>query len=136
MKALDPTALWLMRCLLAAFLAILFLQSGLDKAIDRKGNLEYLRGVFGKTPLLRDMVPLLLASITLLELAAGLSSAGGLITLALFRDARLGLIGALISAATLVALFFGQRVAKDYAGAAGLVPYFLTALLGIALMAA
>ena len=28
-------------------------------------------------------------------------------------------------------LFFGQRLAKDYAGAATLVPYFILAVLGI-----
>jgi hypothetical protein len=33
------------------------------------------------------------------------------------------------------ALFFGQRVSKDYAGAAVLVPYFLLALSGIYLLA-
>ena len=27
--------------------------------------------------------------------------------------------------------FFGQRMAKDYAGAAGLVPYFLVSLVGL-----
>jgi hypothetical protein len=32
-------------------------------------------------------------------------------------------------------LFFGQRVSKDYAGAAALVPYFLLALSGIYLLA-
>jgi hypothetical protein len=36
--------------------------------------------------------------------------------------------GAVIAAAALTALFFGQRVAKDYAGAATLVPYFLLAM--------
>jgi hypothetical protein len=35
-----------------------------------------------------------------------------------------------------VCLFFGQRMAKDYAGAAGLVPYFLLALVAIALFGA
>ena len=32
-------------------------------------------------------------------------------------------------------LFFGQRMAKDYAGAAVLVPYFLLALAAIYLLA-
>jgi hypothetical protein len=29
---------------------------------------------------------------------------------------------------TFLALFFGQRMAKDYVGAGGLVPYFLVSL--------
>jgi hypothetical protein len=43
--------------------------------------------------------------------------------------------GAVISAVAIVALFFGQRMAKDYAGAAVLVPYFLLALSAIYLLA-
>jgi hypothetical protein len=43
--------------------------------------------------------------------------------------------GAVVAAVTLTALFFGQRMAKDYAGAAVLVPYFLLALAGIYLLA-
>jgi hypothetical protein len=34
-------------------------------------------------------------------------------------------IASVLGAASLTALFFGQRVAKDYPGAAVLVPYFL-----------
>jgi hypothetical protein len=33
-----------------------------------------------------------------------------------------------VGAASITALFFGQRVAKDYPGAAVLVPYFLLLL--------
>jgi diacylglycerol kinase len=35
----------------------------------------------------------------------------------------------------ILALFLGQRMAKDYAGAAVLVPYFLLALIAIYLLA-
>ena len=31
---------------------------------------------------------------------------------------------------TLLALFTGQRLAKDYAGAAGIVPYFVVGIFG------
>jgi hypothetical protein len=40
-----------------------------------------------------------------------------------------------ISAVAITALFFGQRMAKDYAGAAVLVPYFLLTLVAIYLLA-
>jgi hypothetical protein len=43
--------------------------------------------------------------------------------------------GAVISAVAIIALFFGQRMAKEYAGAAVLVPYFLLALVAIYLLA-
>jgi diacylglycerol kinase len=44
-------------------------------------------------------------------------------------------LGAVLAAVNIIALFFGQRVAKDYAGAAVLVPYFLLAMTGIFLLA-
>jgi hypothetical protein len=132
---IQPTALLALRALVAAFFAILFLQSGLDKVFDRKGNLEWLTGHFAKSPL-RSVVPLLLTTITLLELAAGALSALGVVELALVKTSRLALLGALTSGAALVSLFFGQRLAKDYAGAAGLVPYFVVAILGALLFGA
>jgi hypothetical protein len=46
----------------------------------------------------------------------------------------LAALGILLSMLALLMLFFGQRMAKDYAGAAGLVPYFLVAVLSLGLM--
>jgi len=43
--------------------------------------------------------------------------------------------GAVIAGVNIVALFFGQRVSKDYAGAAALVPYFLLTLAAVYLLA-
>jgi hypothetical protein len=124
---------WLLQALCAAFLAILFLQSGLDKVIDWKGNLGWLTGHFAKSPL-RGVVPLMLATITALEVAAGALSGAGLVALVVTGGATLAFWGALLSAVSLVALFFGQRMAKDYAGAGALVPYFLLALVAVYLM--
>ena len=118
----------------SAFLAILFLQSGIDKIIDHRGNLEWLKGHFAKSPL-AGVVPVLLAGITILEVAAGALSAIGCIMLIVSRETTIAFYGAVISAVAIVALFFGQRMAKDYAGAAVLVPYFLLALITIYLLA-
>jgi hypothetical protein len=52
-----------------------------------------------------------------------------------FARNDLAFYGAVISAVALIALFFGQRMAKGYAGAAVLVPYFLLALVTIYLLA-
>lgn len=122
-----------LQVLAALFLAILFLQSGIDKVTDRKGNLEWLNGHFAKSPLAR-VVPLLLTIITALELGAGALSAAGVVQIVALDAATLAFWGAVLSGVSIVCLFFGQRVAKDYAGAAGLVPYFLTALAAIWLM--
>jgi len=127
-------AIHTMQVLSSAFLAILFLQSGIDKIVDRRGNLEWLRGHFAKS-LLAGMVPLMVTIITLMEIAAGALSAVGCLLILFRHDSTLAFYGALISALSLLALFFGQRMAKDYAGAAVLVPYFLLTLAAIYLLA-
>lgn len=126
-------ATFLLQVFSSAFLAILFLQSAIDKVVDRRGNLEWLRGHFAKSPL-AGMVPLMVTVLTILELAAGVLSAVGCVLVILGQSSRLAFCGAVIAALAILALFFGQRVAKDYAGAATLVPYFLLALVAIYLL--
>jgi hypothetical protein len=127
-------AIYLLQIFGSAFLAILFLQSGIDKIIDHRGNLEWLKGHFSKSPL-GGVVPILLTAITVLEVAAGTLSAIGCIMLIVSRETTLAFYGAVISAVVIIAWFFGQRMAKEYAGAAVLVPYFLLALAAIYLLA-
>ena len=123
-------ALFFLQLLISGFFAVLFLQSGIDKVIDRRGNLEWLTGHFAKSPL-AGTVPLLLGMITLMELAAGALSAVGLVMVALRHDPAIGFYGVVVSGFALLALFFGQRLAKDYPGAAALVPYFLVVIAGL-----
>jgi hypothetical protein len=123
-----------MQILVSGFLAILFLQSGIDKIVDRRGNLEFLKGHFAKSPLAGFVTPMVTV-ITILEIAAGALSALGCVLIVLTRDSTVAFYGAIIAAISITALFFGQRMAKDYAGAAILVPYFLVALMAIYLMA-
>jgi hypothetical protein len=122
--ALD--AIDLVRVVMAIFLAILFLQSGIDKVVDRAGNVEWLTGHFANSPLASQVVPML-SVITIIELAAGVLSALGVPWLLFTGSASLAALGALVSIAALLMLFFGQRMAKDYEGAAVLVPYFVVA---------
>src|SRR5437899_11828796 len=86
-------ATYLMQIFTAAFLAILFLQSGIDKVVDRRGNLEWLKGHFGTSPLAR-VVPLMFAIITVLEVAAGALSAIGCAMIILARDSTVAFYGA------------------------------------------
>ena len=129
-----PEATYLMQIFASAFLAILFLQSGIDKIVDRRGNFEWLTGHFAKSPL-AGIVPALLICITILEVAAGALSGVGCLLIILLKDSTIAFYGAILSAAAVTALFFGQRMAKDYAGAAVLVPYFLLTLVAIYLLA-
>ena len=130
----PSNAIYLSQILVAAFLAILFLQSGIDKIVDRRGNFEWLKGHFAKSPL-AGVVPVLLMCITILEVGAGALSAIGCVLIILLNDSTIAFYGAILSAAAITALFFGQRLAKDYAGAAVLVSYFLLTLVAIYLLA-
>lgn len=127
-------ALHLLQLFVATFLAILFLQSGLDKIIDRAGNFAWLKGHFAKSPL-APFVPLLLGVITILELAAGALSGVGAVLIVLQRSSAIAFYGAVVSAISIIALFVGQRMAKDYPGGASLVPYFLLTLAAVYLLA-
>lgn len=126
-----PGAIYLLQILNSVVLAILFLQSGIDKIVDRRGNLDWLTGHFAKSPL-GKFVPLLLSVITALELLTGTLAAIGAIQIVLNRQTVLAFYGACLAAVAIVCLFFGQRMAKDYPGAATLIPYFI--LTGIAMV--
>ena|SRR5216684_5802109 len=126
-------ALFLLQIFVSAFLAILFLQSGIDKVVDRRGNLDWLKGHFAKSPL-AGMVPLMVLAITTFELAAGALSAIGCVLIIVSHDTTVAFYGAVVSALSILGLFLGQRIAKDYAGAAILVPYFLLTMVAIYLL--
>jgi uncharacterized membrane protein YphA (DoxX/SURF4 family) len=127
---LNFSPLPIIQILIALFLSICFLQSGFDKIIDRKGNLAWLTGHFSNSPL-KNIVPLLLMMITLSELLGGFLCAIGVFDLLINGGGNLILLGLIINAASLIALFLGQRLAKDYEGAAVLVGYFIITIIGI-----
>lgn len=119
--------------LLLLFLTITFLQSGIDKVVDWKGNLGWLEGHFEKSPLAR-MVPALFFILTVTELAAGTLSALGLIQFLTGAGTDLAFLGAVVSCLALMMLLFGQRIAKDYEGARTIVVYFIPAVLLVLLL--
>lgn len=127
-------AYYILQILASAFLAILFLQSGIDKIVDRRGNRAYLEQHFAKSPLAGTVGPMF-AVVTILEVSAGALSGVGCVLLLLTRDSTVAFLGATVGGINITALFFGQRVAKDYVGAAALVPYFLVVLTAIYLLA-
>lgn len=130
-RLLDPLAS--AQTLVALLLAILFLQSGLDKVLDFKGNREWLTGHFAKSPLRGQVLPML-GVITITECAAGGLALAGAVAIAFSGETGLAMAGAQLSALNIVMLFFGQRLAKDYAGAAALVPYFILSIGAILLL--
>ena len=116
--------------LIALILAICFLQSGIDKIIDYKGNLDWLTGHFSNSPL-KNFVPVLLMIITLSELLGGFLCTIGVLDFLINGTKSLILYGFIINAISLIALFLGQRLAKDYEGAAVLLGYFILTIIGI-----
>ena len=123
------------KLLTGTMLAILFLQSGIDKVLDFAGNLAWLEGHFAKSPL-KGQVKAMLVVVTVTEIAAGALCAAGTLRLALAGNGEWAVAGAQLATLNIVMLFFGQRLAKDYAGAASLVPSFILCAAGVLVLAA
>jgi len=115
---------------IAIFLFIAFFQSGLDKVIDRKGNLDFLKAHFSDSPLIK-IIPTMLLILTFLEIIGSLMLGYGVYYAFVNRSTLWIFYGFVIIAITIIILFAGQRIVKDYLGAADLVPYFILIMLGI-----
>ena len=111
-------------------MVVTFIQSGLDKLIDRKGNIEFFDSHFINTPL-ESMTNISLTILTILEIVAGLVCAYGIYHAIFEKNSIWIFYGLLLVSITIIFLFFGQRIAKDYEGAANLIPYFILTILGI-----
>jgi putative oxidoreductase len=120
------------RFLVTAFFAVVFLQSAFDKVMDRQGNLDYFRDHFKASPFPPARVPALLSVLTLIEATAGLLCALGIVSWDFAaRHFGIAAAGVTLSGIALLCLLVGQRLAKDYAGAAVVAAYFAVALIGL-----
>ncbi len=112
------------------FLLITFLQSGIDKVVDWKGNLSWLTGHFAET-FMSKMVPLLLSVILIIEIITAISCVMGIYHLVVDNNTFYAIVGIFLACLTLLMLLFGQRVAKDYQGALTITCYFIVAIFGL-----
>lgn len=119
--------------LILIFLIVTFLQSGIDKVTDWNGNVTFIKEHFKNSPF-KNMVPLLLVTILVMELIAGAFMFIGVFNLITTGDTALALLGIQIAALALIFLLIGQRLAKDYAGAMTLAIYFLITIAGMYLL--
>ena len=119
--------------LILLLLIITFGQSGIDKITDWKGNVSFLNDHFSKT-IFKGIVPMVLAVVLVMEIAATIIMIVGAYMLFTSNDGTMALYGLVLSALTLLALLFGQRIAKDYVGAMTLVVYYIPTILGIYLL--
>ncbi|MEW2920640.1 DoxX family protein [Muricauda sp. ANG21] len=119
--------------LLLLFLTITFLQSGIDKVLDWKGNLGWLTGHFSKSPF-KNSVSLLLGIVMVMEIISGVLSAVGIVQFLVEGQSYIGFYGAVFASLTLLMLLLGQRVAKDYVGAQTIVIYLIPTVFLVYLM--
>ena len=124
MQILNYNSLEVVQILVSVFFSIVFFQSGIDKVIDREGNIDFFKEHFKKTPI-KNIVPPVLTILTILELiAAGLCFFGFCNSL-FYTNTDYIFYGLVLCGIVLLLLLFGQRVAKDYIGAADITIYFI-----------
>lgn len=117
----------LVEIFILVLLAIAFLQSGIDKIADWKGNLEWLKSHFSNS-MIAKQVPLSLAIVLILEMISGILAIIAILSILINDNTEIAVVCAITSLITLLFLFFGQRIAKDYEGAKTIVIYFIPTL--------
>ncbi len=127
---MEHITFYLTELLILIFVLITFLQSGIDKIVDWKGNVGWLKEHFSKT-FMAKQVPLMVGIILVFEVITGLLAIAGIYQILATGIRTWGLIACVLAAITLLMLLFGQRVAKDYAGAFTITGYFVVVLLGV-----
>ena len=115
------------------FFSIVFIQSGLDKLFDKKGNISFLIELLGKA-FKEPLILLAFYVVTVLEILSGLLCFVGIIEILFKGTSKAGLIGMILGSTALLVLLFGQRVAKNYEGAKTITIYFILAMMGLALL--
>tara|TARA_B100000900_G_C20470322_1_gene671077 strand:- start:352 stop:747 length:396 start_codon:yes stop_codon:yes gene_type:complete len=120
--------------LVLIFHAIVFLQSGLDKLFNWKGNLDFTTQTLSKT-FSNQSIKLALLIVLVLETVGGLLSFIGLILNIVNSDCVIyGQIGLISCNLALLVLLFGQRLSQNYDGAKTIAIYFTVSLIGLVLI--
>jgi len=109
---------------------IVFFQSSTDKVIDRAGNLNFFKVHF-KNTIFQNHLSLCLTLLTLSEFLAALLCSFGIIYRVFYLESIYIFYGLLICAIVLLMLLLGQRLAKDYVGAADITIYFILCIITI-----
>ena len=130
MKILNFNAIEIVQILSSIFFAIVFFQSGIDKIIDRKGNLIFFENHFKKT-LFYKIHSHALTTLMFSELIAASLCAYGCIYSIVYKNTGFVFYGLLVTSFVLLALLLGQRIAKDYVGAADITIYFILCIITI-----
>ena len=130
MKILNFNTIEIVQVLSSIFFAIVFFQSGIDKVIDRKGNINFFENHF-KNTLFHKIYAQALTALMLLELIAASLCAYGCIYSIVYKNTDFIFYGLLVTSFILLSLLLGQRIAKDYVGAADIAIYFILCIITI-----
>ena len=130
MKIFNFNAIEIVQILSSIFFAIVFFQSGVDKVIDRKGNINFFENHF-KNTLFHKIYAQALTALMLLELIAASLCAYGFIYSIVYKNTDFIFYGLLVTSFILLSLLLGQRIAKDYVGAADIAIYFILCIITI-----
>ena len=115
------------------FLVVTFLQSGIDKITDWKGNVAFISDHFKNSPL-KNIVPLLVGILLVLELLASFLMITGIYELTTSGAKEFAQLGAELASISLIFMLVGQRLAKDYTGAMTLAVYFIINIIALFLL--
>tara|TARA_B100001287_G_scaffold22735_1_gene16618 strand:+ start:3585 stop:3983 length:399 start_codon:yes stop_codon:yes gene_type:complete len=117
-----------------SFHAIVFLQSGIDKIVNWKGNLEFITQTLSKV-FSNPLIKIALLAVTVLETLGGLLSTLGIFLNIFNYDYLLyAQIGLSLCTSALLVLLIGQRISQNYEGAKTIAIYFVTSLIGLILV--
>ncbi len=130
---MENLTTYITEIIILGFVLITFLQSGVDKAVDWKGNIEWLNDHFSGT-FLAEAVPFMVGTVMIIEIITGVTAMLGILWILIYGTTSLGLLACVLGSITLLMLLFGQRIAKDYAGAFTLTGYFIITIFGVYLL--
>ena len=116
--------------LVSIFFSIVFFQSSFDKINDKEGNLIFFKQHF-KGTIFQNYTSISLTFLALLEIFSAFLCVLGIFYKIFYFDSIFIYYGLLMSAIVLLSLLLGQRIAKDYVGAADITIYFTLCIITI-----
>ena len=130
MSILNFNNIEIAQILVSIYFSIVFFQSSLDKINDREGNLKFFNHHF-KGTFFQNYTSISLNFLALLEITSAFLCCFGIFYNLSYHDSIFIYYGLLMIAIVLLSLLLGQRLAKDYAGAAVITIYFILCIVTI-----
>jgi len=120
--------------LILLFIIITFLISGIEKITDWKGQVDFFKSHFDGT-FLKPLSGINLGLLIVANMVVSGLAIKAIYDLIFGPNLTYGLYATVGASIVVLALLFGQRIAKDYQGAASLTSYFMVTIFGVYLFA-